>query len=78
VTTSRPLVRAALPATLAAVLALPSPSLADHPYKTVQPPMMTPVAAGVTLTPIINSGETYHDFMLSTSCPASAGSSRCS
>lgn len=62
-TTSRPLVRAALPATLAAVLALPSPSLADHPYKTVQPPMMTPVAAGVTLTPIINSGETYHDFM---------------
>lgn len=47
---------------LAFVLVLPKPSAADHPFFTPQGAFITLTGAG-TVTPIISSGETYHDFI---------------
>jgi hypothetical protein len=46
---------------LALVFALPGASLADHPYQTPQSPYITLTVDG-SVTPIINSGDEYHDF----------------
>lgn len=47
---------------LALVFALPGQSMADHPFLTTQGPYITLSGPG-SLTPIISSGETYHDFL---------------
>ncbi|NIO08438.1 MAG: hypothetical protein GTO40_10695, partial [Deltaproteobacteria bacterium] len=49
-------------AALALVLALAGPSAADHPFLTGEPAFITLTVAG-EVTPIISSGETYHDFL---------------
>lgn len=51
---------------LALVFALPGQSLADHSFLTPQGPFITlepGLPAGSAVTPIISSGETYHDFL---------------
>ena len=48
------------------LLALPGSSLADHAFLTDQDPYITldsSLPAGSTVTAIISSGETYHDFL---------------
>jgi hypothetical protein len=47
---------------LALVYALPGASLADHPFLTPQGSYITLTVPG-SVTPIISSGETYHDFL---------------
>jgi hypothetical protein len=44
------------------VLALPGSVFADHPYQTPQGPFITLTGDG-ELTPVISSGENYHDFL---------------
>lgn len=48
------------------LLALPGSALADHPFLTPEDPYITldpGLPAGSTVTAIISSGETYHDFL---------------
>jgi len=47
---------------LALVFALPGQSFAGHPFLTPQGPYIALTVAG-SVTPIISSGETYHDFL---------------
>ena len=48
--------------TLALVFALPGQSFAGHPFLTPQGPYIVLTVAG-SVTPIISSGEAYHDFL---------------
>jgi hypothetical protein len=53
-------------AMLVLTLVLPGPSAADHPFLTEEAPFITldpGVPAGSSVTAIISSGETYHDFL---------------
>jgi hypothetical protein len=47
---------------LALIFALPGQSLADHPFLTGEPAFITLTGDG-SVTPIISSGEVYHDFL---------------